>query len=211
MRTLWKAFLRFFFRVLYNELAFVYDLVAWVVSFGQWREWGRTALPHVHGKRVLELGHGPGHLLVALKQEGFDPVGLDVSPSMARQARARLRSAGLSVPLVRARAQALPFRDPSFDTVIATFPTDFILDPRTLQEVSRAMRPGARLVTVLGVRFEGEGMVPAFLTWLYRITGQDDPDVGGLLECLADHGLSPHIVREQVDGTTVLLIVAERR
>ena len=71
--------LGFFFRQLYNELACTYDLVAWVVSLGQWKAWGRTAIPHLPGKRVLELGHGPGHLLVAMAERGLTPVGLDLS------------------------------------------------------------------------------------------------------------------------------------
>jgi len=42
MRRLWWAFLRLFFRLLYNEFACTYDLVAWVASLGQWNAWGRT-------------------------------------------------------------------------------------------------------------------------------------------------------------------------
>ncbi|NIV35557.1 MAG: class I SAM-dependent methyltransferase, partial [Anaerolineae bacterium] len=45
MRRLWRASLRLFFRLLYNQCAWVYDLVAWVVSLGQWNAWGRTAIP----------------------------------------------------------------------------------------------------------------------------------------------------------------------
>ncbi|MGD1994820.1 MAG: hypothetical protein PVI59_16625, partial [Anaerolineae bacterium] len=64
MRRLWWAFVRVFFRLLYNQCAWTYDLVAWVVSLGQWNAWGRTAMPHLSGGRVLELAHGAGHLLV---------------------------------------------------------------------------------------------------------------------------------------------------
>ena len=100
----WRAFLRTFFRLLYNEFAWSYDLVAWLVSRGQWRAWGRTSLSHLRGKRVLELGHGPGHLLVEMAERGFAAVGLDRSSSMGRQAKTHVRGSRVAVPLVRARA-----------------------------------------------------------------------------------------------------------
>ncbi len=140
MRRLWWTFLRFFFRQLYNELACTYDLVAWVVSLGQWRAWGRTAIPHLPGKRVLELGHGPGHLLVAMAERGLTPVGLDLSPHMGRLAQRRLRRAQSSIPLVRAQTQDLPFSAGCFDSAVATFPTEFILNLATLREVARVLR-----------------------------------------------------------------------
>ena len=86
---------------------------------------------------MLELAHGPGHLLIALKTAGYQPIGIDLSPRMGRQAARRLRCARLDVPLVRCRAQALPFRSNSFDDAVATFPTNYILDLNTLREVAR--------------------------------------------------------------------------
>ncbi len=48
----------------------------------------------------------------------------------------------------RARAQALPFPDSCFDSVVSTFPSDYIVEERTLIEVRRVLRPGGRLVVV---------------------------------------------------------------
>jgi ubiquinone/menaquinone biosynthesis C-methylase UbiE len=210
VQSLWRAFLRLFFRLLYNEFAWSYDLVAWLVSLGHWKAWGRTTLHHIRGEQILELGHGPGHLLVTLEKRGFDPVGVDLSPHMGGRARQRLRRAGMSVPLVRARAQALPFHDECFDTIVASFPTQFIIDPRTLREVARAMEPRGRLVVAGGARFEGEGLVAAFLTWLYRATGQSEPPADAFRPWLEDVGLSPRTIRERVGQTSVLLLVAEK-
>lgn len=211
MRAFWRNLLRCFFRLLYNEFAWSYDLVAWLVSLGRWKAWGRTVLHHLRGTQVLELGHGPGHLLVALQRRGYDPAGLDLSPNMGRQARRRLNGAGLSVPLVRARAQALPFRDECLDTVVATFPTAFIIDLRTLREVTRTVVADGRLVVALGARLEGQGLIASFLTWLYRVTGQSEPSPNAFEPWLEGAGLSPRTVRERVGQTTVLLIVAEKR
>lgn len=208
--ALWHRFLRLFFHLLYNELAWTYDAVAWVVSLGRWRSWGRTTLPHLRGSRVLELGHGPGHLLVALEERDFAPVGVDRSASMGRQAGARLLQAGVRAPLVRARAQALPFQTASFDSVVATFPTDYAIDPRTLNEVRRLLKPAGRLVVAAAVRFEGEGLPARLLAWLYEVTGQGEPDADGFAPLLANAGLSCRTVWEEVGGTEVMVVVAER-
>jgi SAM-dependent methyltransferase len=204
------AFLRLFFRLLYNDFAWIYDAVAWLVSLGEWKAWGRTTLAHLCGKQVLELGHGPGHLLVAMAERGLVPMGLDLSPHMGRQAQQRIRRTGLTIPLVRARAQALPFRSASLDSVVATFPTEFIVDPRTLREVTRAIRPGGRLVVAVWIRFEGTGFRARFLRGLYRVTGQNQPSPDALKPSLEEMSLSSHVVWERVRRTGVMLVVAEQ-
>ena len=209
-RTLWHRFLRLFFRLLYNELAWTYDMVAWLVSLGRWRAWGRTTLSHLRGSRILELGHGPGHLLDALEKRGFEPLGVDLSARMGRQARARLKRAEAKTPLVRARAQALPFQAASFDSVVATFPTDYIIDPRTLSQVQRLLKPKGRLVVAAAVRFEGEGVLSRFLAWLYDVTGQGEPHPDAFSSRFANAGLSLQTEWEEVGDSEVMVVIADR-
>lgn len=138
-------------RRLYNELAWAYDAVAWLVSGGRWDRWRRLALDYVAGEPILEIGFGTGELLIALARRGQRVVGLDLSPAMHRVTAAKLRRAGLGglSPLrVRGLAQRLPFPDAAFATVLSTFPAEYILDPATLREVWRVLRPGGRLVVV---------------------------------------------------------------
>lgn len=165
--------IRLFFHLFYNQFAWTYDPVAWIVSLGQWQAWGRAAIPHLAGQRVLELAHGPGHLLIAMANRGLKPVGLDLSPYMGRMAQRRIRRTGSDVPLVRARAQALPFRSGCFDSAVATFPTEFILDPATGCEAARVLAPHGRLVVVVMARLSGRDPISRFIRWLYRVTGQD--------------------------------------
>ena len=211
MRRLWWAFLRLFFRLLYNEFAWAYDLVAWVVSLGQWKAWGRTALPYLRRERVLELAHGPGHLLVAMAERGLTPVGLDLSPYMGRLARLRLRRAGLTVPLVCARAQMLPFRDGSFPDIVTTFPAEFILDPATLWEAARVLQAGGRLVIVAWTRLSERDPLSRFIGWLYRVTGQGKPLPSGGEAVMVEAGFAPLTAWERVGRSEVMLIVAEKR
>lgn len=208
---LWWAFLRFFFRLLYNQCAWTYDLVAWVVSLGQWKAWGCTAIGHLRGTRVLELAHGPGHLLVAMAQRGLAPLGLDLSPHMGRLAQRRSRKVGLTVPLVRARAQALPFCDGCFDSAVATFPTEFIVNPATLREAARVVQSDGRLVVVAWARLSKRDPLSRFIGWLYRVTGQGEPLPGGSEALAVEAGFAPRIVWERVGPSQVMLVVADRR
>jgi ubiquinone/menaquinone biosynthesis C-methylase UbiE len=201
------------FHVLYHEAAWSYDTVAWGVSFGQWRAWGRAALPFLSGPRVLELGHGPGHLLAELTRRGYDAVGLDLSPQMGRLARRRTPAARL----VRARAQAAPFAAGSFDGVLATFPTAYITAPETLAAVYRLLGPGARLIIVPEARLGGRGPLRALVDWLYAVTGQrgaaDDNSTARLAFWTAALASPSFIVslREVVVGQSVVTIVIAER
>ena len=212
-RRLAPALVNRAFHLLYTRLAWSYDAVAWGVSFGQWREWGAAALPFLTGPRVLELGHGPGHLLAALAGRGYEVVGLDLSPQMGRLARRRTPTARL----VCARAQAAPFAAGSFDGVLATFPTAYITDPATAAAIYRLLRPGGRLVIVPEARLGGRGPLRAIVEWLYRVTGQRGAAAEDLAakpafwtDALSAAGLLISLREVHVRDSLVTVVVAER-
>ena len=102
--------------------------------------------------RVLEIGVGTGMNFVRYGDiESLD--GIEPDPHML--ARARKRTAGLPFPvrLQQVGAEALPFADDSFDTVVATWVLCTIPDPRTaLVEMRRVLKPGGRLLFAEHVR-----------------------------------------------------------
>jgi len=208
-----RRLVNFALGALYNQMAWTYDLVAWLVSFGQWKAWGRTALPYLQGQRILELAHGPGHLLVSMHQRGLQPTGLDLSPYMGRLAKSHLRKTDLNVPLVRARAQALPFRNSAFNSVVATFPTEFIIDPDTLQEVARVLGQNGRCVVVPGIVFRQHNkfnLPSRFLKWLYAVTGQSDSPPPQAWTAIADAGFSLSRIHQPMGMVDVLIVVAQK-
>jgi ubiquinone/menaquinone biosynthesis C-methylase UbiE len=83
---------------------------------------------------------------------------------MGRLARHRL---GATHKLARGLAQSLPYAADSFDSVVATFPSEYIFDRQTLSEVKRVLRNRGRLI-VLPAAFPSN----RFLKWLYRVTGE---------------------------------------
>lgn len=201
------------FWLLYHPLARSYDRISRWVSRGQWGEWQRTALAeldaaeHVTGP-VLELAFGTGTILIELARQQRCPVGLDLSPDMVRLARFKLRCAALDVPLTLGRAQSLPFADASFAAVLATFPADFIWDERTWREAARVLRPGGRLVMVIGARLLGQDWISHGLELLYTLTGQRGqlPDLN---EPLAQWGWTCQVRQRRVGDSEVLLVIAQ--
>lgn len=150
---------------LYHELAWAYDPASWLVSLGKWPTWRREVLPFIAGRRVLEIGFGTGELLCELARRGFAVYGLDRSVAMQNITAGKLRRHDLSwIPRVCGTAQRLPFPPDCFDTVIATFPSQYIYDPGTLSEVSRVLHasktesgiPGGRFI-VVGLTINQEG------------------------------------------------------
>ena len=147
-QTAARWLMRFAYRQLYTNFAWTYDAVAAVVSLGEWKAWGRAVIPFISSQRILELAHGPGHLHLALRQQGYPTVGVDLSPQMGRIARRRLQRAGLSCTLARANVMCLPFPAETFGCLVSTFPTEFIFAGQTLCEAARVLVDGGRFIVV---------------------------------------------------------------
>jgi ubiquinone/menaquinone biosynthesis C-methylase UbiE len=167
LRTI-SRLLRIAYHLLYYQLAFSYDLVAWMVSGGEWADWRRSVFPFLTPGPVLEVAHGTGTLALELAARGHAVTAFDLSPAMGRIARGKLRAAlHRSIPgvrrenpfLLRANIFRLPLAGETFACAASTFPAEFILDPSALREVNRVLRPGGRWIIVPS----------AYPVWLDRI------------------------------------------
>jgi ubiquinone/menaquinone biosynthesis C-methylase UbiE len=131
---------------LYNEFAWTYDWVSWLVSLGHWWSWRTAALDYLIGPRVLEVGFGTGDLLIEMAQQGWDVQGLDLSPAMHRITARKMRRCGVWTPRVRGLVQTMPFPDRAFNSIVSTCPAEFILHPLAWQEFGRVLAPGGRVI-----------------------------------------------------------------
>ncbi|MCU0497942.1 MAG: methyltransferase domain-containing protein [Anaerolineae bacterium] len=215
----WWSLVRFGFRLLYNELAFTYDWVSRIVSLGAWRCWQRSALKHLPAQGViLELAHGTGDLQIDLHAAGYHTViGYDLSPYMGRITQRKLTHNGITPRLTRGMAQALPFSNATFDAIVCTFPTPFIFERVTLDELYRVMRPNSRLIIVISGTFTAGGVLIRLLEGLYRITGQRaDRSANEILfqqviDRFQNTGFQARLTREPCQHSEALVILAERR
>lgn len=94
------------------------------------------------GMSVLDLACGPGAVAGAAAERGALPVGLDFSSAMIALARADHPG----IRFEEGDAEALPFAEDAFDTVVSNFGVHHVVDPtRALCEAHRVLRPGGRL------------------------------------------------------------------
>lgn len=98
-------------------------------------------------KRLLDIGTGPGHLLLALSKTLPDAelVGMDISSAMIAQAQRNIKAHGHDHPIEVqvASANALPFADGIFDRVVSTGSLHHWNDPvNALSEAHRVLKAG---------------------------------------------------------------------
>ena len=94
---------------------------------------------NLHGRRVLEVASGTGHLAEQAVARGATVVGVDVAPTMVALARQRVPGATFH----EGDAEALPFEDEQFDVVLCGFGLLHFAQPaQALREAARVLKPG---------------------------------------------------------------------
>jgi 2-polyprenyl-6-hydroxyphenyl methylase/3-demethylubiquinone-9 3-methyltransferase len=106
------------------------------------------------GGRYLDLGCSAGlytrNLARALGDKG-EVVGIDISPSMVKEAARRAREVGARPSFARVDAHHLPFADACFSGAVCGGTLNELGDPaRALRETCRVLEPGGRLA-VMGI------------------------------------------------------------
>lgn len=152
------------FETLYKN-RYLYRFASTVPFAGQWRVWQRLVLTRIRGLDVLELGCGLGDLLADMLQAGYHCKAVEHSPQMVAAARDTLRKRQQGDPtlIMQGSAQSLPFSGATFDTVVSTFPSEYIYDTDTISEIARILRPGGRLIVIEGANLLPIGIVQPFL------------------------------------------------
>src|SRR5258708_21092160 len=73
------------------------------------------------GRKVLDVAAGNGVASLAAARRWCDVISTDYVPSLLEHGRARASADGLTIQFKEADAEALPFADGAFDTVVPTF------------------------------------------------------------------------------------------
>ena len=99
------------------------------------------------GKKVLDIGCGPGWYALALAQKRPDLVlGIDISPAMIKAAVEKTKACGLDSPCRFENADFMfkEFKD-KFDYIIAAGVFDYIEDPRQFLSKARGLLGGSAI------------------------------------------------------------------
>lgn len=99
-------------------------------------------------KQILDIGSGAGQMLGHLlkyAERDAEITGIDISSTMLRRARRRLRSQ--RPQLVAADVSRLPFATGAFDTITCGYVIEHLPDARLgLTELARVLCPGGRML-----------------------------------------------------------------
>src|SRR5581483_11552579 len=130
-----------------EQIPFLYDTMCAVLEatgLARWRQW----LVDGAKGRVLDVGCGTGRNLPRYARDVF-VIGVDPDAAPLHKARKRAPD----VPLVRASAEALPFRDGAFDTVVSGLVFCSVPDAaKGLGEVKRVLKRSGALRMLEHVR-----------------------------------------------------------
>jgi ubiquinone/menaquinone biosynthesis C-methylase UbiE len=169
----------------YTRIAGAYDLAVRLLPF--WKTWLEAALPHIKGRRVLEVSFGTGYLLTRYPSL-YDVHGIDLNARMVAVARKNLKRAGVSALLQQGSVLDLPYRSGCFDTVVNTMAfSGYPSAERAMAEKRRVLKAGGRLV-LIDINFPVDrNRIGMMLTRCWQRAGDIIRDVDSVLR---DHGFA---------------------
>jgi SAM-dependent methyltransferase len=99
---------------------------------------------------VLDVACGPGLVACPLAEVARHVTGIDITPAMIEQAKAKQRATGLTnLTWLVGDAVPLPFPDASFSVVVTRYSFHHFLDPKAvLSEMVRVCRPRGRVAVI---------------------------------------------------------------
>jgi len=101
---------------------------------------------------VLEIGSGTG-INFPLYQAAKKVIAAEPSRTMRSKSMKNLRLAKVPIELTEAKAEALPFKDETFDTIVMTLVLCSVDHPlKAINEAKRVLKPGGRILFLEHVR-----------------------------------------------------------
>ncbi|MCK6626236.1 MAG: class I SAM-dependent methyltransferase [Anaerolineae bacterium] len=126
------------------------------------------------GERVLDVACGTGNLTIPAAKSGASVIGQDIAPNLLEQGWTKAKAEGLNVRFDENDAEALPYEDASFDTVMTMFGAMFTPRPEVIAaELTRTCRPGGRIAMA-------NWTPTGFIGQMFKIVGKHVPPAPGM-------------------------------
>lgn len=196
--------------LLYTHFAWAYDMVAWLVSRGRWTTWQYAAYPLLPDGFLLDIGSGPGHGLAHLLEDGRHVLGLERSPQMLHRARRRLRRKHLPAALLRCSVDAIPLQGNCVDGVLSCFPTDYILEPGTLNELHRVLKRNGLVVIIPYAQPDPSTLWGRAAGWLLQAPQPNETMSTMMKKRFAESGFNTEVQLVEQSGDMVYTIKLEK-
>lgn len=178
----------------------------WITETAAVNDRAIALLDPVGGKRVVEIGFGPGRAIRQLAARGAHVIGVEPSPVMlthARRSNAEAIQTG-QVHLLAGRADALPIPDAAVDAVLAVHNVYFWGDlAASLREITRVLVPGGLIV--LAFRAAEHGLPRRFDLAVYRV-----PTTQQMQDALAAAGFQTTATEHDSHGIAYLAARSHR-
>ncbi len=102
------------------------------------------------GKKVLEIGHGPGFDALTLLKNGANYTGIDITPENVVRTKQHLKFFGFEPDVSAGDAESLSFTDKSFDIVYSNGVLHHTPNiERSFAEAARVLKPGGDFYVIL--------------------------------------------------------------
>lgn len=126
------------------------------------------------GMRVLDVAAGNGNATLAAARRFGEVTSTDYVPSLLDRGRERAAAERLAIQFQEADAEALPFKDDSFDIALSTFGVMFTANqPQAAKELLRVCRSGGKIGLA---NWTPEG----FIGRLFKLIGEYIPPAPGV-------------------------------
>lgn len=141
-----------------------YEGLTELLSVGQWERWQDRVFEDLSGKKILEIGVGPGKLLLRIAKKGYVVIGIELRRGMADEARRKVKKAGFDIDILHQPVYHLPFKDEIFDCIVLTFVLAEIAElDRAIAEMKRVLKKNGKIIIIAGGMPQDKNLIAKIL------------------------------------------------
>jgi ubiquinone/menaquinone biosynthesis C-methylase UbiE len=163
----------------------------------------------LYGNKVLDVGCGTGALLLNLHLAGYTAYGLDKSEDMIKICRKKFSYRALPITIFHSECTNIPLNNEAVDSVVATFPTDYILDEKCYKEIHRVLSNEGRLLILDEPYFIKKNPINYLFNFL--VSFGSDRKLKDIANSLNKFGFETSIEIFQDTCSSVKLLVANKK